>query len=576
MKKIILIKVILGLITPTLYAVSPLITSEKQIKKEVKEKIVTDSSAYQTLKSSVATNSTNIAALQSSVATNTSNIATLQSSVAANTTNISTIQSQLPNYVLKAGDTMSGTLQITNGNLIVSNLDNNPQVLIGDSSTYLQYGYLGWDSLNDYLRLDTDGTNGLKIKGNNVSIGNIYPYAPLIVGNGSTELLKVNSDGKTEIFGDVYANTFYGDGSHLTGINTSIYPYSTDYFKLGITDVYGRKELWFNDTNSVLRLGSAQSDGDPIDMDSEGIVVYAPSSNSMARIKPDRFGLTATSDSSLYYFRVDKNALYYKDGTLADIFRIDRATKKLTYKDGTEGAGKVLTSDANGVASWTTMASGSGDNLGNHIATTTLDMAENGITNISYIDFSSMANNVIVGQGVGIDTTTSFSNVILGNSATPQTITNSVVINANTNLSSSLDNTFLWGNVSSLFNLSQPYSNMVAFGSNLVAYNINDPQNIRVGIGIAIPSNTLDVNGSITAHGTIAANDIATDYLYTPSGILKITNGGFQIRDNLAKPNCDINTRGTFWFTQGVSGVSDSVEVCVKTVSDTYTWVSLI
>lgn len=56
----------------------------------------------------------------------------------------------------------------------------------------------------------------------------------------------------------------------------------------------------------------------------------------------------------------------------------------LKFTNGTEGEGKVLVSDNQGNARWETInISGTGDNLGNHIATTTLNMNNNSITNLS-------------------------------------------------------------------------------------------------------------------------------------------------------------------------------------------------
>jgi hypothetical protein len=49
----------------------------------------------------------------------------------------------------------------------------------------------------------------------------------------------------------------------------------------------------------------------------------------------------------------------FQNNTNADIFAI-RNDNKIIYTDGTQGAGKVLTSDANGVASWQTVAAGEG------------------------------------------------------------------------------------------------------------------------------------------------------------------------------------------------------------------------
>ena len=54
----------------------------------------------------------------------------------------------------------------------------------------------------------------------------------------------------------------------------------------------------------------------------------------------------------------------------AGLFQLDGNFKLV---DGSQGVGKVLTSDANGLATWTTFAGGS-DNLGNHIATQNIQL----------------------------------------------------------------------------------------------------------------------------------------------------------------------------------------------------------
>jgi len=93
----------------------------------------------------------------------------------------------------------SSKLHIEGGEFWLFNNGNNPRIIIGDNGTTGQYGYLGWDSNNDYYRIETDGINGFKIKGNYVSIGNIYPSQPLIVGLGTTELFRIDSNGNVGI-----------------------------------------------------------------------------------------------------------------------------------------------------------------------------------------------------------------------------------------------------------------------------------------------------------------------------------------------------------------------------------------
>lgn len=67
---------------------------------------------------------------------------------------------------------------------------------------------------------------------------------------------------------------------------------------------------------------------------------------------------------------------------------------------GTPGLGKILTSDASGLASWQTPASGS-DNLGNHTATQNIDIGGNKIISSGGTYGLSVGNTGHVGIGVG-------------------------------------------------------------------------------------------------------------------------------------------------------------------------------
>lgn len=59
---------------------------------------------------------------------------------------------------------------------------NNAPFLFGDSPTSGQYGTFEWDS-----------ANGLKIKGSNVAIGNIFPGEPFLAGYDSAVILRLSA-----------------------------------------------------------------------------------------------------------------------------------------------------------------------------------------------------------------------------------------------------------------------------------------------------------------------------------------------------------------------------------------------
>lgn len=92
--------------------------------------------------------------------------------------------------------TPSVKLEVQSGDMAVYNSGNNARIILGDTSTSGQYGYMQWDSANDYFRIEKNGTNGVKINDNYVTIGNIYPDQPLQVANGTNLLFKVDTTGK--------------------------------------------------------------------------------------------------------------------------------------------------------------------------------------------------------------------------------------------------------------------------------------------------------------------------------------------------------------------------------------------
>jgi hypothetical protein len=56
-----------------------------------------------------------------------------------------------------------------------------------------------------------------------------------------------------------------------------------------------------------------------------------------------------------------------------------------------------------------------------------------------------------------------------------------------------------------------------------------------------------------------------------PTQALEV-NGGIRLNTATARPACDATVRGTFWVTQGGTGVADSVQVCAKDAADSYAW----
>ena len=69
-----------------------------------------------------------------------------------------------------------------------------------------------------------------------------------------------------------------------------------------------------------------------------------------------------------------------------------------------------------------------------------------------------------------------------------------------------------------------------------------DGNNHRLGLGTNNPGQTLEVNG------------------------------GARLNTAATQPTCNPAQRGTFWVTQGGTGVNDAVQVCVKNAADVYAW----
>jgi type II secretory pathway pseudopilin PulG len=67
----------------------------------------------------------------------------------------------------------------------------------------------------------------------------------------------------------------------------------------------------------------------------------------------------------------------------------------------------------------------------------------------------------------------------------------------------------------------------------------------NVGIGVASPGQTFEVNG------------------------------GVRLNTVAGKPTCDATQRGTVWMTQSGTGIKDALQVCVKNPADAYIWATI-
>lgn len=86
----------------------------------------------------------------------------------------------------------------------------------------------------------------------------------------------------------------------------------------------------------------------------------------------------------------------------------------------------------------------------------------------------------------------------------------------------------------------------------------------QTGVG---NTNTLE-RVRISASGNVGIGTTA------PSQKLEV-NGGVRMNTATSKPTCDVNARGTMWFTQGATGVKDTLEVCAKDALENYAWRTL-
>jgi hypothetical protein len=101
----------------------------------------------------------------------------------------------------------------------------------------------------------------------------------------------------------------------------------------------------------------------------------------------------------------------------------------------------------------------------------------------------------------------------------------------------------------------------------------------------AIPLFTVAVSNGVFQHGSLTdmrsryrapkraiagPNIVLTET--TDSVIYTVPSGPLRNQPSGVQPACSATTRGTFWHVNGASGAKDTVTVCAKDASDTYSW----
>ncbi len=104
--------------------------------------------------------------------------------------------------------------------------------------------------------------------------------------------------------------------------------------------------------------------------------------------------------------------------------------------------------------------------------------------------------------------------------------------------------------------------------------------NIAIGYDVDLPvdtgSNQLTIGNLIFGTGvdgtskTLSSGKVGVG-VAAPSQKLEV-NGGIRYNTATAKPACDAAVRGTTWFTQAAGGSKDTFEVCAKDAGDAYAW----
>lgn len=367
-----------------------------------------------------------------------------------------------------------------------------------------------------------DAMNGNTAGSNNAALGNYAGYS----NNGSSNVFIGYGAGYNEAGSNklVIANTstsvtplFYGDFS--TG-------------RLGInTENLGAYNLTINDpsNSSLFRMtnGSTASNGFVIGNNNTNVSILNYENT------PIYFGTNAVNRMVL------TNTGAFGIGNSAPTATL-HVTGTTRLADGTEGAGKVLTSDAVGNASWQTPASGWGltgnagtSTLTNFIGTTDNIPLRFRVNNIASGTIDQLQNNAFFGYQSGSSISTGSLNAGLGHTALAANSTgimNAAVgyraLNANTsgNGNAAVGSDALLLNTSGIFN--------VGVGLNAGRGNTTGGQNVALGKDALTNNSTGSNNVSIGYQSGFSSTGSSNVFIGTTAGYYETSSNKLWISNS--------------------------------------------
>lgn len=194
----------------------------------------------------------------------------------------------------------------------------------------------------------------------------------------------------------------------------------------------------------------------------------------------------------------------------------------------------------------------------------------------AYTNLVSGSYNSAVGQAANFYLTSGSNNVAVGVSALMNGSTGSY----NTAVGKSAGRSATTPSFNSFFGAESGYksgatpatANGVTTGSNLTFLGY------QAGLGSATQrtnATAIGYQAYVDADNTVVLGDEnVTDIFAGSTALANVKAGSVQLTTG-ARPAADAAHRGMIWYVAGGTGVADTIEICVKSAANTYSWVAL-